>query len=88
MICLRPVRERGWRTEIKSSEFLEMSIREEAQWSKHTGHCELLEEFTLSCEIHRHGSESCLLNMDYALSALHMLFPVLILELVLSPWHR
>lgn len=67
MICLRPVRECGWRAEIKSSEFLEMSIREEAQRSKHRGHRELLEGVTLSRENHHYGSESCLLNIDYVL---------------------
>lgn len=34
MICLRPVSECGWRAEIKSSEFLEISIRKETQQSK------------------------------------------------------
>lgn len=72
MICLRPVRERGWRAEIKSSEFLEMSIREEAQGSKHGGHRGLVEGVMFSCEIHHHSSESCLLSITYVLSALHM----------------
>lgn len=81
MICLRPGRERGWRAEIKSSEFLEMSIRDEAQGSKPGGHCGLVEGVTFSCEIHRHGSESCLLSITYVLSALHMLFPVFTLKL-------
>lgn len=39
MICLRPVRECGWRTGIKSREFLEMSIRAETWQSKHGGCC-------------------------------------------------
>lgn len=34
MICLRPFSECGWRAEIKSSEFLEISIRKETQQSK------------------------------------------------------
>lgn len=70
MICLRSVRERGWRAEIKSSEFLEMSIRGEAQGSKQGGHHGLVERVTFSCEIHRHGSESCFLSITYVLSDL------------------